>query len=83
MFSERILFQGRRVILDLKMACSHNFGTALRICFDILHIEPAKGCMMGIILMVFLKNFSFSANRPFLAQKWHIIITLDPAYRFF
>ena len=38
---------------------------------------------MRMIPITFQKKFLLKANGPFWAQKWHILITLDPLQEFF
>ena len=59
------------------MACPHNFGSTLRIFLKFCTAKGAKR-YVKIILTVFLKKFSFGASRPFWAQKWRVLIALDP-----
>ena len=66
----------------LKMAHCHNSGSATRIFLKFCIMEEAKR-YVKINLMVFPKKISFWATRPFLAQKWFDIITLDPLSEFF
>ena len=81
-FSEKILFLGKRATLGPKMACPHNFGFAVRIFLEFCIMIGAKK-YMEIILMVFLKIFSFGANGPFWAKKCCILITLGLLYGLF
>ena len=50
--SEKIIMQGKWVILGLKMTCPNNFGSTLRIFFfEILHNEKAWNCFSEKILI--------------------------------
>ena len=61
-FSEKVLFQGKQTTFCLQMACPHNFGSALRIFLKFCTMKRAKR-YMEIILITFLKKFSFRVNQ--------------------
>ena len=69
-------------ILGPKIAHPHNSRSTRRI---FLEFSTMKGASrhMRVILIIFQKNFLLGANGPFYAQKWHILITLDPLSEFF
>ena len=75
--SEKNSHLGKLAILGPKIAHPHNSGSARRI---FLKFSTMKGASrhMRVILIIFQKKFLFGANGPFYAQKWHILITLDP-----
>ena len=74
----KIFYLGQKgVILSLKMAHPHNFEIHSKVFFEILHSEKGQE-VHGNHITGFLKKFSFGANEPFWAQKWRILITLDP-----
>ena len=54
-FSEKIIFCGDWVILDLKMGHLHNFGSALR---NFLKFCTMKGAKSYMEIMAFLKKNS-------------------------
>ena len=57
-------FCEKNVILAPKMMHPHNSGSTLRIFFKFRIMKGAER-YMELILMVFLKKFSFRANGPF------------------
>ena len=59
------------------MACAHNFGSVLRIFFEILHNEMGQE-VHEIILTDFQKKLLYGANRSFWVRKWWVLITGSP-----
>ena len=67
-FVKKNLIWGKWAILGAKVTRPHNSGSTLKDLFEILHNERTKR-YMELMLMVFLKKFSFVTNgRPFLAE---------------
>ena len=56
-FSDKILFPGKRAILGLKMGCLHNFVSALRSFLKFCKMKGVKK-YMEIILMFFSEKSS-------------------------
>ena len=50
---------------------------SIAIFFEILHNQGSQK-VHGNYINSFSEKFSFGANGPFWAQKWRILITLDP-----
>ena len=68
-------------ILGPKIMCDHNSGSDRMIFRRFSTIKQPK--RSKIILMVFLKKFSFRTTGLFWAKKRHAIMTQDLLFRFF
>ena len=76
-FLEKNPIWGNKPFWAQKNAHPHSSGSAGIICLKFCAMKGANR-KMRMMSIIFPQKKLFAANGPFCAQKWHILITLDP-----